>query len=252
MILQYCSDLHLEFKENQEYLAKHPLRPVGNILLLAGDIVPFLVMHQHAAFFDYLSDHFQAVYWLPGNHEYYGSDAKERSGIVVERIRENIFLVNNFTLKLGSVRLIFSTLWSDITPLRRRHIEQNVNDFHAIKFHKQLFNAAISNHFHNEAMEFLRVELAKPHAGKTVVVSHFVPTLTHYPLKYRDSMLNEAFAVELRDFIGSSPIDHWIYGHHHCNVPDFRIGRTSMRTNQLGYVEYAEHGGFWGDRIVIV
>lgn len=54
-------------------------------------------------------------------------------------------------------------------------------------------------------------------------------------------MLNEAFAVELFPFIENSGIDYWVYGHHHSNIADFTIGKTTVMTNQLGYVEYGEH-----------
>lgn len=241
MTLQYCSDLHLEFPENKKYLSENPLQPKGDVLLLAGDIVPFAVMDKHADFFNYVSDHFETTYWIPGNHEYYYSDASLRSGVFHERIRSNVHLINNTVVELEEVTLIFSTLWTSISPSKQWQIERGMSDFQVIKYKGNTFNAGEYNLLHMESLLFLKESLKDLRGDKTVVMTHHVPTEFHYPEKYKGNLLTEGFAVELFPFIEERGPDVWIYGHHHANVPDFKIGRTELTTNQLGYVRHKEH-----------
>jgi predicted phosphohydrolase len=77
-----------------------------------------------------------------------------------------------------------------------------------------------------------------------MVVSHHVPTFLQYPPKYKKSELSQGFAVELHDLIEDSNVSNWLYGHHHFNTPDFMLGKTTMRTNQLGYTRQHEHGSY--------
>lgn len=56
-------------------------------------------MDKRRDFFNYISHNFKLTYWLPGNHEYYYSDASERSGYIDEKIRGNVFLVNNISIQ---------------------------------------------------------------------------------------------------------------------------------------------------------
>ena len=244
MKIQYCSDLHLEFKENKRYLKEEPLIPAAEVLVLAGDIVPFGRMKDHKHFFNFVSDHFETTYWLPGNHEYYHADAALRSGVVNEKIRSNVFLVNNHVVDHENTRLIFSTLWSHISPAHEWEIERSVSDFAVIRYKEYKFSAVPYNELHRQALNFITTELEKDYAGKTIVVTHHMPTMLNYPAHYKSSPINEAFAVELFDLIEKSEIDCWIYGHHHTNTPEFTIGKTRMLTNQLGYVHHGEHRAF--------
>ena len=241
MTIQYASDLHLEFPENKEFLRANPLQAVGDILLLAGDIVPFAVMDKHKDFFSYLSDHFKATYWVPGNHEYYGYDVTIKCGVLNEKIRNNVFLVNNISVIDDDVKFIFSTLWSKISPAYEYQIERSLSDFRAIRYKGFRFSAERYNQLHNVCFEFLKQKLATKTAAKNIVVTHHVPTFLNYPEAYKGDILNEAFAVELFDMIEATGPDYWIYGHIHGNTQDFEIGKTQLLTNQLGYVRNGEH-----------
>ncbi len=152
MKIQYASDLHLEFPQNWNFLKNNPLQPKGEVLVLAGDIVPFAVMAKYDDFFDYVSVNFKVVYWIPGNHEYYRFDAAEKCGILYEQIRNNVFLVNNFSIVLGDVKFIYSTLWSKISTAQQWVIEQSLNDFHVVKYKGNRLTVAQYNQFHKESI----------------------------------------------------------------------------------------------------
>jgi predicted phosphohydrolase len=225
---------------------------VGDVLILAGDIVSFALMNKREDFFTYIADHFTTVYWLPGNHEYYDADISERSGLLYEKIRENVFLVNNHIAVQGTTRFIFSTMWSAISEQHRWRIENYISDFGSIRLNGKRFTADAFNRLHTEGRNFIAAALETAWPGNTVVITHHVPTYTNYPKKYKGDSLNEVFAVELKDLIETTSPDYWIYGHHHANTPAFKIGATEMLTNQLGYVHHYEYGSFDGGKYIVV
>ena len=252
MIVQYCSDLHLEFRDNQRYLQKHPLPVIGDVLILAGDIGLFSRMDDYEEFFNYISGSFELTYWLPGNHEYYHSDINKRSGFLKENIRSNLLLVNNCTIEHGDTRFLFSTLWSRISPVNEWQIQNSLSDFRVIQWKGGRLPVSAFNDLHDECVKFLSGELKRNWTGKTIVATHHVPTFDHYPVQYKGDILNEAFATELSPLIEQTEPDYWIYGHHHTNVQAFKIGATEMLTNQLGYVQLNEHWLFRNDLHFII
>ena len=77
MRIQYCSDLHLEFETNNRYLINNPLAVNGDILILAGDIIPLHDEYFNNPFFSFIADNYKQVYWVPGNHEFYHKDINQ-------------------------------------------------------------------------------------------------------------------------------------------------------------------------------
>ena len=242
MRIQICSDLHLEFEHNRDWLYQNPLDPKGDILIIAGDTYHLGKDFADLDFIKKVSNEFQFVYLIPGNHEYYrGYDISTAFGSTHEKILDNVFLVNNQVVEIEKVKFIFSTMWSKIQN-NALAIMNGMNDFRLIKFEGQKFNANQFNLLHEKAFEFI-TEAVKG-AGKKVVVTHHLPSIDCNIEEFKGSTLNEAFSVDKTNFILENEIDFWIYGHSHRNMKDFKIGNTQMVTNQFGYVGWSEHLSF--------
>ncbi|SDZ74500.1 Calcineurin-like phosphoesterase [Arachidicoccus rhizosphaerae] len=253
MKIQIASDLHLEFKDNYDFIKKNPLVPTGEILILAGDIIPICLRErpEMKAFFTYCSDHFKWTYWLGGNHEFYNAELKGYTGHFVEDILPNVQFVNNHIVSYPSIDIILSTLWTKISERRSAQIKWQMNDYHKIALNGKDLWPEDSNDLFEQNLQFIQKALSAPKHNKRLIVTHHVPTLRNYPAAYIDSPLNEAFAVDLDDLILNSAIDFWVYGHHHSNTPPFTIGNTKMITNQLGYTWLKENKGFKSDLIIL-
>lgn len=244
MTLHYASDLHLEFPENRDRLLQHPLQGTGGVLLLAGDVLPFTLLHKHTDQLKRWGDQYAHVLWLPGNHEYYGGDLTQRSGPLDEALSGNVRLLNDTAWYAPGLRILCTTLWTPIRQMNEFAVRRGMNDYHQIRYGYGPLMPAHTTRLHQASVQWLTAELAKPFAGHTVVATHHVPTYLHYPPEYQGDALSEAFAVELHDLIEGNGAAAWIYGHHHRNIPPYTIGNTRMLTNQLGYVRLGEDAGF--------
>ena len=247
MNFQFVSDLHLEFAQNKKLLSKKPILPVQETLIIAGDLMPLSAMDQHQDFLNYLSDHFKMTYWLPGNHEFYGSDLATRPNSFEEFIRPNVLLLNHIVKEIpdpaGPIELIFSTLWSFIPALLTEIVVKRVQDFNQIQWNGSPMTPKVYNQLHQNALDFLATALESKFVRK-MIISHHLPSFLNYPKKHQNDPINACFASNLDDFIQNIAPNAWIFGHHHCNIPPFLIGKTMLYTNQFGHVKFKEGAGF--------
>jgi hypothetical protein len=250
MNFQYASDLHLEFAQNKKAMSKKPIQPAAEILLLAGDIMPLHAIDQHQDFLNYLSDNFKMTYWLPGNHEYFGSDLAAFPHNFEEFIRPNLVLLNHKVKTIqdatGSIQLVFGSLWSHLPPHLAEQAQKRMLDFSQILYQGVPLTPDTYTQMHLDSVNFIDKALSVEATilDRKLVITHHVPCFSNYPKKHQNDPIMAGFASNLDNFIQKTAPNGWIYGHHHFNIPPFILGKTQLFTNQFGYKHFKKKSGF--------
>jgi len=254
MKIQYASDLHLEFHENSRWLKEHPLIPVGDILILAGDI-GYLgdEMYSRHPFWDWCSENFKQTIVVPGNHELYkNSDINELHEGWKLVIRPNVKAVYNMVIHLDEdTDLIASTLWAHIHPYEAYFTEHGVTDFRRIRNGKYKLSWERFNDEHDKCVRFIKNSIEVSRAATKIVATHHVPSFDLMSEEFKGSRINGAFTTDLNKMLELLPIDYWIYGHSHRNI-DKVVGGTKCVSNQCGYVFACENDSFIPNKIITI
>ena len=229
MKIQYISDLHLESLNNRMFFKKYPVQPCADYLVLAGDIIPLNQIDPINFFLDHISQVFSKVFWVPGNHEFYGSDYQSYQSCNIP-IRENVFLINSQSVILEEYELLCSTLWSNLDLNKRWFLQYHINDFKYIKYQKDYIDALDYNAFHIDALSSLENKLQTANPSKTIVVTHHCPVMLSIP---EQENFSTVYGSSLEDLIVKYQPLYWIYGHTHTANEMINIRNTSLITNQL-------------------
>jgi len=185
---------------------------------VAGDTYHLGNQFTNPWIFDELSDKFEQVFLVPGNHEYYGQfDVAQTKNQFRIEVRPNVTLLHNHSIVYKGVQFIFSTLWSKVEK-QIATVYKGMYDFRLIKFEGKPFSIKNYNKLHELSLEFLTNAIAQKTVDKCVVMTHHLPS-------------------------------EKCNAHSHRNMPDFKIGGTQLLTNQLGYIGFGEHGSFRRDAI---
>lgn len=233
MKLQILSDLH------SELCSFKPISGIeADVVVLAGDIGRAdLACSQARCWFPD-----REIVFVPGNHEYYRFDRKEAiKQMRIDARQHGIHLLDNDEAVIGGVRFLGATLWTDFEfdgnpVLAMADGQCCLNDFRMIREGKGLFTPARSVELHRESVAWLESRLAEPFDGKTVVVSHHLPSALSVAERFRNSPLNPCFASNLDRLFGK--MDLWIHGHTHHNV-DYMANGTRVVCNPRGYMSYS-------------
>ena len=245
MKIQYASDLHLEFPKNTQFLVDNPLKVTGEILILAGDIhVIGSDNFMEAPFWDWASKNYKQVIVAYGNHEFYkGCDLSTMKDGFKYKIRDNIYYYYNCVITIDDVDIIVSTLWSYINKEHEYDCIMGVNDFRLIKLNGNKITAEDFNNEHKRCLDFIKKSMNESKAKTKIIVTHHVPSSLLTAKEFQGSTINDAFTVDLTDYIKKCGAKYWIFGHSHRNI-NKKIGKTSCLCNQVGYVMSNEHKTF--------
>jgi predicted phosphodiesterase len=254
MKIQYASDLHLEFRENwRELKRENPMNPKGDILVLAGDI-GYLGDDNYSThpFWNWASENYQQVIVALGNHEFYKFyDLSSLHDGLIGEIRPNVHFFYNTVVHIQEIDIIISTLWAYIALEDAYITEHSLTDFRRILYGEDILTFADFNREHKRCLGFIKQSVANSTAKLKIVVTHHVPSFQLMSPEFHGNRINGAFTVDLDDYIATSGIDYWIYGHSHRNI-DKTIGTTHCVCNQFGYAFHNEHLTFDRNKIIEV
>jgi len=239
MFIRVVSDLHIEFipmskwEDELERLVPYLPNEQNMVLVLAGDTVAGDQREAITPWIKDLSQRHKAVVMVLGNHEgYHASDAIANTyWKYVAALNKDLHVLQNNTLFIDDVRFLGSTLWTALDqPLDEIYVRQMADfDF------TQGWSIAQWKFAHTRAVEFLKDNLVdSPFNGKTVVVTHHLPTYSSIGQGYISSNVNGCYATNLDHLIAYNDIALWCHGHTHVSS-DYMAGDTRIVCNPHGY-----------------
>jgi predicted phosphodiesterase len=236
MKLHILSDLHLEFSSFT------PPATDADVVVLAGDI------WKGSAGIDWARETFpdKWILYIAGNHEFYGRPRLETLAKLRIAAREcGVHFLDDAAVVIDGVRFLGATLWTDFRlfgdeakPMAMAEGQRGLNDFRVIYDGRSgTFSPSDSIRLHEKSLAWLKAQLEEPFDGKTVVVTHHLPSQRSVAERFKGSVLSACFASNLDYLMGNPPVNLWIHGHTHDSF-DYEVLGTRVLCNPRGYVTY--------------
>jgi predicted phosphodiesterase len=240
MKIQYISDIHSEFYK-KSYEIKIP--KLADILVLLGDIGKPRT-EQYRRLIDAVSDIFDHVIVISGNHEYYhGRESFEKTRSYMHHFfekYENVYFLDNESITIDGVLFIGSTLWTNIPKEKDFLFEEQMNDYKSIST-KQInaprmykIRPEFTRTLHSIAYKYIEHQL-KNNSAPTIILTHHIPinTKDFIPCAYKNNQLNAGYFSDCRKLI-KSPVVAWMFGH--CHTPiTYDFDGIKLLSNPYGY-----------------
>ncbi len=245
MKIHVLSDLHIEFGDFSVPETE------ANVIVFAGDIGVGIdgLKWIESQEID------KPVIYVLGNHEFYHHDIN-----LIDEIKakapENIHVLDTDTVEIDGVRFLGCTLWTDFLLFGAaeqwfavQNAKKNMADFEVIKNNGRRFSPDDSMRLHEKSRDWLEGMLRIPFDGKTVVVTHHLPSFKSVHPRFQKNLLSPAFASHLDELMNQERVIMWIHGHTH-DAYDYEINGTRVVCNPRGYFGYERTDEFKSDFVV--
>lgn len=248
MKLHIKSDTHYEFSKDKNQVKD------ADVIAMAGDIDIGTRGLDYAKAL--LRETNSKVIYVPGNHEFYGNniDAMRKQlrleyadyllNEQAEGDTQRLFFLDNDEAVIDGVRFLGCTLWTNFKLFgESKRLEclaeaRWLNDFRLIKTgNGDVFRPRDSADLFEQSVKWLTRKLDEPFDGKTVVITHHLPSFDSVVERYRDDLLSACFASNLDHLFGK--MDLWIHGHTHDSL-DYVKNGTRVICNPRGYSRYEQ------------
>lgn len=236
MKLNILSDLHVGFSAFDTPLSE------ADVVVLAGDIAP----PRHAALWALRLQ--KPVVYVPGNHEFYGSSI-EAASAELKRLcaGTQVHVLDNDEVVIDGVRFLGSTLWTDFRlfgdgaerTAAMAEAQRLMRDFSRIRLDEStdaLFTPDAAAMLFERNATWLERNLAVPHAGPTVVVTHHAPARQSIHWRFAGSLLNACFVSDAEHLVSADRVQWWIHGHTHDSF-NYVLNGTRVVCNPRGYAK---------------
>lgn len=231
--LQICSDLHIEYKNDDIPNPLEYITPVADILILAGDIGSFYKIEQLKGFLEKTCLLFKTVIYVPGNQEYYVVPTTKPLPMhsllnrmyQIEEDIKNLYVLNQTSLIINNVCITGCTLWSDL----KISIPKFIVRIHGI-------SNEIYKKKHTNDIKYIEkmIDYCKTNNLKLVVITHYCPTYKVLEGSEKKDRYCSLYTSDLEYLCSIDKINTWICGHIHKNF-DFLIENgTRIVGNQKG------------------
>ena len=254
MKIAYCSDLHLEFEISSKRSNIPKLLSTGlpntcnaKVLILAGDIIcSEFIKHGYAdAFFHLLSQQYESILYVFGNHEYYKGYFTEDVEIVKSRLSrwQNIHVLDGNYIEIDGISFFGATLWTNFKnedPNVMYAASRSMNDYNCIMRDSiDYYTISPDDILNKHKLDLIAMKNVLSKNNPAIVISHHAPSLSSIYERYKtinNACINYCYYSDLDYLFYDYPsIIAWFHGHCHNNS-DYMINNSRILCNPRGYI----------------